>query len=414
MPISFCKFLPSDIITEKSKVRNNSKTDLQDDASKKKFMNAIPPTTIYKSIPQDTKSVQSKPPVLSSEYNIFQIDAKIKDSLKGKMDDISKYISNLNIIKWINQHSPDSVDKVLSKHDIHLLRRTILDIEYETEYGYYIYQTSDLLDEYRRLISQNQTRSFVRSTTTKDTNIHNKTHIIQNYLRIARKYIDIGMMYHKTSKMVCLCGSTEFKLEDDNLYTCMATSCGIQLELLDDSPSFKDTDRINMCSKYVYSLKGHFVDAISRFQGTQNTTINESVYETLKREIKLHNIKMENVTRDHVYMFLSENKLTKHNEDVALIHSVLTGHTLPNITEYIPDLMDLFDQEEMAYQEVKDPSRVNSLNVNYKLCKLLQKLGYQTDKNDFFFLKTATALQEHENIWEQICNKLGWEFIKTV
>ena len=169
-----------------------------------------------------------------------------------------------------------------------------------------------------------------------------------------------------------------------------------------------------MCSRYTYTRKGHFIDAIKRFQARQNTTIQPDVYSLLQKEIAAHGLTSGTATKEHIYEFLEANRLSRHYGDINLIYSVLTGKRAPDISDYETQLLDLFDETEDAYEQVKDPNRINSLNVNFKLFKLLQKLGYPCKRDDFYILKTAVKWSEHENKWEEIRLLKGWNYIPTI
>ena len=47
------------------------------------------------------------------------------------------------------------------------------------------------------------------------------------------------------------------------------------------------------------------MDAVKRYQGKQNTTIKDSVIDTMNREMRLHNLTISNVEKVDLYMFLS-------------------------------------------------------------------------------------------------------------
>ena len=169
-----------------------------------------------------------------------------------------------------------------------------------------------------------------------------------------------------------------------------------------------------MCSRYTYTRKGHFIDAIKRFQGRQNTTIEPRIYEILRAEIKAHGLTCESATMEHLYEFLESNRLSKHYGDINLIYSVITGTPPPDISGLETELLELFDETEEAYEKVKDPGRINSLNVNFKLFKLLQQIGYSCKRDDFYILKTAVKWSEHENKWDEIRRLKGWSYIPTI
>lgn len=458
--ISFCQYLPSSKSkgsnTKASKSfitalppclptpgsRSTSGVVTPKKRSKRSFMNA-PAPSVKKNSKKRTDEIvrhaqlqhhqqssgspsRSRTPSLSKfnsqDYDILHIDAHIRDMLRKKISTIPELQKDLKTLAWIVNNSDDPLDRIQAKTDISILRRRIQDIENSFEYGFYILRTRDILEEYIEIHSKTKSRSFVSiGTVVDEKSIARKNSLIANYIRIAREYVEIDTFVSRSSKLVCTCGSTEFEQDlDEAIYTCKG--CGNTLELLDDSPTYKDTDRVNMASRYQYTCRGHFIEAMNKYEGKQNTTIPAGVISLLKREMKNHNLTTETTAKDHLYMFLSEKKLSAHYEDINLIYFIITEIEPPNITEYRSRLLELFDQQEEAYTEVKDPERTNSLNVNYKLYKLLQLIGYPCQKDDFYILRTRTKLEEHDEKWREIIEILRkkypdqkvWRFIGTI
>ena len=353
----------------------------------------------------------------SRTWNIMYIDLKIREHLQTRKEDLEKLRERVHCYTWIAQHGVTEADRIKARRQTFYLRRAIDDIANSFELGYYIYQTQDLLEEYKSLASQAKIISFVTPTTTVSSQSRRKHSIACRYLRIASDYIDVsigdikGPEFGKPSGLKCPnCASTQLH-SDDTLSTCLA--CGQVIEKLDDAPSFKDTDRINMSTRYTYSKRGHFVDAMTRFQGKQNTNVAPRVYNVLQQQMKHHNLTPGSVTKEQMYLFLSENGLSSYYDDINLIYHTITKTSPPDISAYEDRLLDMFDQQEEVYEKIKDPSRINSLNVNYKLFKLLQILGYPCTRHDFHFLKTQNKLNEHDEYWEEICKNKGWRFIPT-
>ena len=129
--------------------------------------------------------------------------------------------------------------------------------------------------------------------------------------------------------------------------------------------------------------------------------------------MKLHGLTKETVTKDQLYMFLSERKLSKHYEDLNLLFHIITGVKCPNISHLEDQLLELFDQQEEKLTEVLEDTRDNSLNVNYKLYKLLQKLGYPCCKDEFYILKTKAKEDEHDEALKECWELLGWRWLQT-
>lgn len=361
------------------------------------------------------------------DYDIIHIDAHIKQQLKNKLSTIPELQKDLKTLLWIVNNSDDPLDRIQAKTQTSILRKRIQDIENSFEYGFYLLRTQDLLESYRKLFEKTKTRSFVSigSEIVSEKLIAQKAALVTKYLRIAREYVQLEGITTRSSRLCCNsgdCCSTDFEQTDPDEPIYMCKQCGNTIELLDDAPTFKDTDRVNMASRYQYTCRGHFIEAMNKHEGKQNTTIPPGVKLLLEKEMKNHSLTPETTSKDHIYMFLSEKKLSAHYEDINLIYYMITGTDPPNITEYRPRLLELFDLQEEAYAEVKDPDRTNSLNVNYKLYKLLQLVGFDCKKDDFYILRTRAKLEEHDEKWREIIEILKkkhpdqpiWRFIATL
>jgi len=70
---------------------------------------------------------------------------------------------------------------------------------------------------------------------------------------------------------------------------------------------------------------------------------------------------------------------------------------------------------EKAFRQINcNLKRSNSLNVHYKLYKLLQLSEENCDISDFkICLKRAKTLKNYDMIWKQICEINKWEFKKS-
>jgi len=398
---SFCKYLP--------KIENKCVTPII--KSQKSFINV---ENVVPQIPEQKKEKTIEivpkfiPQKIDDTYDVFMIDKIIKNFLENKIQDLSKINSQLEKLFWIKNNTTDEIEKIDAKKQIFKLNKEIFLIQDRKEIIQYEKNTRDLLEQLK-LVKVSQ-KSFVFVETFKSKEEYDQEEIKKKFLKIAKIYIHIDFK-HRNKKLACkICQHTNFESIDDNFYACQ--NCNSCVQLLDDSHSYKDIDRLNLSARYTYTKRGHFKEAIEKFQGLQNTNIDKKVYDTILQEQEKHGIK--NLTTDHIFLFLQENKFTKHYEDIRLIHSTLTKKDPPNISSYENDLLRLFDQQEEVYGQIKDPDRINSLNVNYKLMKLLQKLGYKCKIEDMPMLKTRDKISDHDDTWRDICKKLNWDFIPTI
>jgi len=412
---TFSQYLPVGTRTKKSGTKKRvakkpqvGKSFITEAAPQTKKLRVVKPktTTITKDL-LDSIDVET--------CDIIYIDEQITTKLKSKISTLPEMEKDLRDLLWIINNSPDAIDQIHAKTETSMLRRRIQDIEGGFELALYGVRTADLIIEYLDIINQTRSNSFVRVVNTRDeAKIHRKNQIVLEYLRIAKEYVNLENFKQKPQKAVCgACHSNNLiESDDDSILVCK--ECGNVVELLDDAPTFKDSERVNMSSRYTYTCRGHFIEAMNRFEGKQNTEIDPIVISTLKNEIKMHSLNEKTATKDHIYMFLSEKKLSESYSDVNLIFYLITGVNPPDITEYRNELLEMHDQLEEAYESVKESDRLNSLNVNWKLYKLLQLLDYPCKKDDFFCLKTPTKQGEHEQKWYDMIEYLKVKYPNAV
>ena len=410
---SFCKYLPCHNDKFSNDKFGKNKSDKDKSPEKHSFISSdtiVPHLHVENQIIKKFKRIQSN--VINITQDLFVMHKTIIDHLEQNYYNLYVLKKRLKILEWIKDNTSDSIELIDAKKEIFQLKKKLTRIENRKEIEIYEREIKPLIEEYKSIRINN--KSFIYSENHQDDEEEIKKEIIiTKFLTIARNYIDIEPYKQKSKKLVCSgCNKSDFDIVDDNLYTC--NHCGICIQLVDETHSYKDIDRINLSSRYTYTKKGHFKEAIDKHQGRQNTTISKKVYDMLYKERKKHNIGLAKFTRDHTILFLCENGYSKHYEDATLIHCTITKKQPPDISMYEHDLLNMFDQEEEAYEKVKDPDRINSLNVNYKLFKLLEILGYKCKSRDFDIPKTRDKISDHDDIWRKICNITGWKFIPTI
>jgi hypothetical protein len=366
-----------------------------------------------------------EPETSDMTYDVLHIDSLVRRTLRAHQAKLPTLVANLNAVKATINTTRDASVSRQARARLRELREEILDIESGATLADYLYASAPIIDRYSR--SDTSTSSFLYTEPESETlsKRSERNELKLRYLCIARQYIPLTTFKQNAQRLSCStlingrpCGSSDFISTDDNVYVC--TRCSSVTELQSDTPTFKDTERINMCTRYVYTKKGHFVDAMDKYEGKQNTNISPRVYRDIRKSMRLHNLTAENVTREQIYMFLSETGHSKRYEDINLIAAVITSGRLapPDITKYRKSLLLRFDEIESVYSLVKD-HRVNSMSVFFKLYKLLQLEGFPCRKDDFFILKTQAKTDEHEDMWIRIMEHLSkknpamWRYIET-
>lgn len=259
----------------------------------------------------------------------------------------------------------------------------------------------------------------------------NSSNISKFFLDILKKYNieckeleDLVTKEKKKEKKVCSCGNQNFISHfDQNIEIC--ENCGKQEEKSYKSISYKDISRINMSNKYTYERRIHFKDCMNQYQGKQNSLIDDIVYKNLEQEFDRHGLllgdnttpkkeRFQNITKDHILLFLKETGYSKHYEDVVLIYHNMTGKTVDDISHLENKLMEDFDKisnlYDKRYKFTGKIDRKSFINTQYILFQLLRRHKYPCKKEDFNMLKTLDRKSFHDEIVKDLFETLNFNF----
>lgn len=359
---------------------------------------------------------------MANELDILSIDTMIKKTFEEEIQRLPEYKERIKEL----QHSLElenlhpRVKIALTKSQDELIQ-TVNDIENQTDFNFYITETAALLENYTTILSAPMKMNFMGKPIRNDSE---KQNVIYAYLDIAQKYIDIDIeLPEKKHRIICQnCpNKKEFDVIDGNIYICLECSAQqVELKLVS---SYKDIDRVNTSSKYMYDRKVHFRDCINQYQGKQNSTIPQKVYDDLEEQFCLHHLASRNkslskevrfarITKDHISMFLKELEYTKHYENVNLIHYNLTG-VKPDDIGYLEDkLLDDFDALTDLYDKIfKHIDRKNFINTQYVLFQLLTRHKHPCVKECFTILKTIDRKSFHDDVCSVCFAQLGWNMV---
>lgn len=392
--------------------KNNSKSDIckvtllgmrgpykivSKSTKKKKVAKSV---NICRIVEVKKSDIPQQPKFNVEEYDVYSLDSAIKayllqlcsceSVLKKKLDDF-------DVIKSIPENK-QHFHIIGSK--IRKLKEDINNIKNDRLYWKYIFRSTKALDDYVK-------------TKSKLSRLH--------FLSIARDFITLEN-HNACLPDVILCSEckTDNYLrfdQDDSVAVC--SRCQSEVPWLDLTLVYKDSERVNISSKYTYSRKSHFLEACLSFQGLQKIDKDtlESLLDILKKEIAVNGLTTEckkdnTVQKKHIRNFLNEKKLSKYYEDVYLLHNILTGEPCNDISHVQDDLCKDYEElEPVLCNIIRGP---NAPNIYYQLLKLLQKRGLNYKKNDFFFLKSKSTLDEHDEDMEKAWGILGWEWIPTM
>ena len=346
----------------------------------------------------------------------FEEEKKEIPNLKERLEDLKKTLNSPSISERIYR----KVEKAITE-----TQNRICKIEEGIEYTYYIYETSSLIEEYRKLLHVPIQLSFTGRLEDSD---NGKTVISEKFLEISKKYAYVENKKVKKNIIVrrdkFSCDNCQNKISftfEEN--ACICDLCGAQKDLIRYTSSYKDVGRVNMSAKYTYDRKVHFRDCMNQYQGKQNCSIEQKVYDELEIAFEMHNLllgdknvpkeeRFSKISRDHVLFFLKELEYSKHYENVIYIHYVMTGKK-PDDISYLEDaLMGDFDILIETYDKnfKNKVNRTNFISTHVVLYQLLCRRKHKCRKEDFFILKSIERKDFHHDICKELFEFLGWGY----
>jgi len=357
-----------------------------------------------------------------NDLNILSIDAKIKSRFETERGKLSVYKERLQELQRTAKSSVPMRAKNDLERSIQNLEEKIEKIESRSEENFYIIETASYIERFKDILYTPIQTSFMGKP--KKCN-REKQEVIRGYLTAVQKYYDINVeQKEKKVKIVCdnCPNKKNFAVVDDNIHICL--DCGTVKEVLLHKISYGDIDRVNISTKYSYDRKVHFRDCINQYQGKQNSTIEQKVYDSLEDQFERHHLlvgdkkitkekRFSKITKEHIAMFLKELGLTKHYENVNLIHYNLTGIKPDDISHLEDKLLADFDAlTEMYDKKFKNKiARTNFINTQYVLYQLLQRHKHQCKRDDFVMLKTVDRQAFHDDVCTVCFSSLGWNMI---
>lgn len=344
------------------------------------------------------------------KQDVMTIHSKILRKLDEEFKKLPELKAKLDKLTWIINNSTDNAEKRIATKKFTDLNIQIELIESGFRQANYIYKTENIIKNYTKILEEPVKIDFMGNKQSGQE--EKKQDILFQFLNIAQYYMDIPVYESRVKSTICEDCKIELQKEDDYIYVCKG--CGYSIKHLVSTASYQENNRINVAQRYVYDKRIHFGDAIKKFQAKQNTTIPQKVYDDIETRMRNHEISSDRLNKNHLFEFLRLNGHSEHYEDITLIYCTLTGNKPPDISHLENDLFKLFDEIDPVYETVKPPDRVNFLNGQFTLFKLLQKLQFPCREEDFYILKTREKLIEQDKIWKKMCNELNWTYIATV
>lgn len=367
--------------------------------------------------------------VKDKTVDILQIDKDFKQSLNEySLETKIEHIDDLEITDFL-------------KEKIEKEKKYQFDLNQKMNKNFYLLDTVEIIENYMKSLQTPIKVNFMSSKNIKEEHISKeKDKLIESYLDKIRNYpvdrsipftnkeqnIHLHTNLNIVEKQKCsVCESFNMTESVDFSGIMICLECGNQETTLNLANSIRlnhnDSKRVNLCAKYSYDKKSHFLNCINQYQGKHKADIDKEIIDSIINEIKKYKLidetkktkraKFKNVTKEHIFLFVKELQLTKCYGDVNLIHHIITDYPLQDITHLQEKLLQDFEQfVQMHYKLFPADTERKNFNYQHLLYQLLMRHKFPCQSSDFNFLKTVERKSYHDQVCQVIFQELGWNY----
>jgi hypothetical protein len=236
---------------------------------------------------------------------------------------------------------------------------------------------------------------------------------IQTYMtNVDDSFLDINNFVIPTD--ICnFCSKGEMIAVDyEGILICNFCSNSVKYLVENEKPSYKEPPK-EVCF-YAYKRINHFREILAQFQAKETTQIPDEVIENIIQQIKKERIDLSHMTNKRTKEILKKLGYNKYYEHIPFIKDKL-GIKPPIMSSELENMLcNLFMDIQGPYAKFCPDDRVNFLNYYYTVYKLCELLNQHHFLPYFPMLKDREKRIEQDEIWKNICEELGWEYIPTI
>ena len=365
--------------------------------------------------------------IIVSKKNITTVDSKHKEIIEDinhlKEEELPRLINEKRKLKTKLKRGNITIDEQLEISDAITLLTGQIQIIKRKEKEYYLNNSSYVFDyfENKKKIADCENKTTLLDNffkiksedTTLSDELYNEKKNIQTYMRnVDESFLDINNFIMETD--ICnFCNKGEMIAVDyEGIMICNNCSTSIKYLVENEKPSYKEPPK-EVCF-YAYKRINHFREILAQFQAKETTQIPDEVIENIIQQIKKERIDIYQLTNKRTKDILKKLGYNKYYEHIPFIKDKL-GIKPPIMSSDLENtLCNLFMDIQGPYAKFCPDDRVNFLNYYYTVYKLCELLNQRHFLPYFPMLKDREKRIEQDEIWKNICEELGWEYIATI
>ena len=240
--------------------------------------------------------------------------------------------------------------------------------------------------------------------------------LYQKYWRNVNNEISNIQDFIQASDVCQFCRQGEMIPQDEEgILICNNSACSKFITYIVDNSKPSNKEPPNEVSYTAYIRLNHFKEILSQFQAKETTQIPEEVINAIRARIKKERIKdMKLINYDKMRDILRKLGFNKYFEHIQYINS-LFGIKPPIMNEELHEtLCVLFIEIQKPWAMHCPANRTNFFNYTYTLYQLCVLLD-QTQYLPYIpLLKDIEKQRAQDQIWQKVCQTLGWLYIPSI
>ena len=235
--------------------------------------------------------------------------------------------------------------------------------------------------------------------------------IIQKYLDLASKYINVEVIRELPPKVLCPGCGIDFRdlhIDDNDVQIC--PKCRIEQIAPPRSSVLVENSNTN------YEDRETFIKSLRRYEGKQINKLPDNIIPLLDDHFKSYGLADSktiralpltrkgtklNTSRDLMHKALKSTGLVDYYEDMNLICHLCWGWALPDISSIESTILDDYDKIQQIFKELPK-ERTSNLNGQFRLFKHLEMRGHTCSVHDFKVVTTRDIIEEYDSLWEKM------------
>jgi hypothetical protein len=213
------------------------------------------------------------------------------------------------------------------------------------------------------------------------------------------------------------CGCTESFL--DNVFMTCA-HCGLQISHGDNAFVYSyeelNASRAGIKTAVSYKKINHFNEWLACRQCKETVDVPSFVIESVKRELEKDCSDWTTLDENKIRQYLKKLGYASYYENIPkIIYSINGKQPLRFSLEVEEQLREMFTAIQEPFMLAKPSERTNFLSYGYVLHKFVELLNLDDEYKSLFpLLKSVEKLRGQDQIWQKICEQLGWFYIPSI